>query len=177
MMNRLEFAKGWLLLTAQPWGKWYRSTGQTTTGDEPSPAEIQSEFYYKALATYPADLWFHACQVQATGEHWPSIDMLKQCLRDVAPKIALPTSSTWGPEHSTKDEFGLNLFEVIQTISGIHTMRQLMNVAVHKEQPKQLTALTTRYNEAREFLANQLPTLNDPEMAQILARYPDVVTL
>ena len=175
-MNRLEFAKGWLLLTAQPWGKWYRSTGQTTTG-EPSPAEIQSEFYYKALAQYGSDLWFQACQIQATGEHWPSIDALKQCLRDVSPKIAVPTSSTWGPEYITKDEFGVNLFECIKTISGIHTIRQQMNVAVHQEQPKQLTALTALYNEAREFLANQLPTLTDHEMAQELARYPDVVTL
>jgi hypothetical protein len=175
-MNRVEFAKGWLLLTAQPWGKWYRSTGQTTTG-EPSPAEIQSEFYYKALAQYGADLWFHACQVQATGEHWPSVAILKQCLRDVTPKVAVNPASMWGPEYITKEEFGMNLFECIKTISGIHTLRQKMNVAVHKEQPKQLTALTVLYNEAREYLANQLPTLTDHEMAQVLVHYPDVVTM
>jgi len=174
-MNRLEFAKGWLLLTAQPWGKWYRSTGQTTTG-EPSPAEIQSEFYYKALAIHGADLWFHACQVHATGEHWPSIDALKHCLRDITPKVAAPTA-TWGSEYITKDEFDITLFEVVKTISGIHTLRHQMNVAVHKEQPKQLKELTTRYNESREYLANQLPTLTDHKMAQVLARYPDVVTL
>jgi hypothetical protein len=74
----------------------------------------------------------------------------------------------------TKEEFGVNLFSCIKTISGIHTIRQQMNVAVHKEQPTQLTALTALYNEAREFLATQLPTLTDTEMAQVLARYPDV---
>jgi len=176
-MNRLEFAKGWLLLTAQPWGKWYRSTGQTTTGGEPSPAEIQSEFYYKALAQYGADVWFHACQVQATGEHWPSIDTLKQCLRDVTPKVAATPASTWGAEYITKEEFGMNLFECIKTISGIHTIRQQMNVAVHQEKPTRLKELTTRYHESRAYLANQLPTLTDHEMAQVLGRYPDVVTL
>ena len=175
-MNRLEFAKGWLLLTAQPWGKWYRSTGQTTTG-EPSPAEIQSEFYYKALALHGADQWFRACQIQATGEHWPSIDALKQCLRDITPKVAADPVSTWGPDYITKEEFGVNLFECIKTISGIHTMRKQMNVAVHKEQPTILKDLTTRYHESREYLANQLPALNDREMAQVLAKYPDVVTL
>lgn len=176
-MNRLEFAKGWLLLTAQPWGKWYRSTGQTTTGGEPSPAEIQSEFYYKALATYSVDLWFHACQVQATGEHWPSIDALKHCLRDITPEVAATPASNWGTAYITKDEFGLNLFETVKTISGIHTIRQQMNVAVHKELPKQLAELKTRNQESREYLANQLPTLTNHEMDQVLARYPDVVTL
>lgn len=173
-MTRIEFAKGWLLLTAQPWGKWYRSTGQTTTG-EPSPAEIQSEFYYKALAQHGADLWFQACQIQATGEHWPSLDALKQCLRDVAPKVAAPTSSTWGPEYITKEEFGVNLFEAVKTISGIHTIRQQLNEAVYREKPT--TALAERYQEAKGYLANQLPTLTDGEIAHVLARYPDVVTL
>ncbi len=175
-MNRVEFAKGWLLLTAQPWGKWYRSTGQTATG-EPSPAEIQSEFYYKALAQYGADLWFHACQVQATGGHWPSIDILKQCLRDVTPKVAAHPASTWGREYIEKAEFGVNLFEAIKTISGIYALRQMMNMMVHKERVDQVAILTTRYNESREYLANQLPTLTDREMAQVLARYPDVVTM
>jgi hypothetical protein len=173
-MNRLEFAKGWLLLTAQPWGKWYRSTGQTTIG-EPSPAEIQAEFYYKALAQHDADIWFKACQTQATGEHWPSIDALKQCLRDMAPKIAAPTSSTWGPEHITKDEFGVNLFECIKTISGLHTLRQQLNDAIHREDAKGIQELTARYQEAKGLLANQLPTLTDAEMAPVLERYPWVV--
>lgn len=76
--------------------------------------------------------------------------------------------------HITREEFGVNLFEVVKTISGIHTMRKQMNVAVYKEQPKQLKELTTRYNESREYLANQLPTLTDGEIAQVLERYPDV---
>jgi len=175
-MNRLEFAKGWLLLTAQPWGKWYRSTGQTTTG-EPSPAEIQSEFYYKALAAYPADLWFHACQIQATGEHWPSVEILKHCLRDVTPKITTPPSSTWGPESITKDEFGVNLFETIKTISGLHTIRQQLNQAVHQNDTQAQRQLATRYHEAQEWLVPQLKALTEEEWKQVQARYPDVVTL
>jgi hypothetical protein len=67
--------------------------------------------------------------------------------------------------HITRDEFGVNLFETIKTISGIHTLRQQMNVAVHQERPALLKELTARYNEAREYLANQLPILTDHEMA------------
>jgi hypothetical protein len=176
MMNRVEFAKGWLLLTAQPWGKWYRSTGQTTTR-EPSPAEIQSEFYYKALAQHGADQWFHACQIQATGEHWPSVDALKQCLREITPKVAAPPASTWGREYITQEEFGVTLFECIKTISGLHTIRQQMNDAVQHHRSANVKALTESYRAAQVYLANQLPTLTDQEMAQVLARYPDVVTM
>lgn len=57
---------------------------------------------------------------------------------------------------------------------GIDGGNGRMNVAVYKEQPKQLKELTTRYNESREYLANQLPTLTDGEIAQVLERYPDV---
>ena len=91
--------------------------------------------------------------------------------------MAAAPAATWGTEYITKEEFGVNLFEVVKTISGIHTMRKQMNVAVHKEQPTLLKDLTTRYNESREHLANQLPTLTDHEMAQVLEKYPDVVTL
>jgi hypothetical protein len=79
--------------------------------------------------------------------------------------------------HITREEFGVNLFEVVKTISGIHTMRKQMNVAVHKGRPTLLKDLTTRYHESREYLANQLPTLTDHEMAQVLAKYPDVVQM
>jgi hypothetical protein len=47
----------------------------------------------------------------------------------------------------TKEEFGLNLFECIKTISGLHTLRQQLNVAVHQEDKPaqfQLAAPITR---------------------------------
>lgn len=75
----------------------------------------------------------------------------------------------------TREEFGVNLFETIKTISGIHAMRQQMNAAVHRERADQVAGLTTRYNDARGVLAKQLPTLTDHEMAEVLCRYPWVV--
>lgn len=77
----------------------------------------------------------------------------------------------------TKEVFGLHLFEVIFTISALHTLRKMLNLAVYREEPRAIADLTTRYKEAKMYLANQLPTLNDTEMAQVLARYPDVVTM
>lgn len=174
-MTRLEFAKGWLFLTAQPWGKAYRTTEQTSIGGEPSPADLQSEFYFKQFSAVDPGVWVGACQTQATGEHWPSVETLRHCIRQLTPSIPPPASSAYGPEHITKEEFGLNLFEVVKTISGIHTIRQQLNEAVHQEKPT--TALAERYQEAKGYLANQLPTLTDGEMAQVLERYPDVVTL
>ena len=81
------------------------------------------------------------------------------------------------PDYITREEFGVNLFNVIKTISGIHTLRQQMNVAVHKEQPEKAKMLEQRWLTQRAVLAKQLPLLTNDEMAQILDRYPDVVTL
>lgn len=176
-MTRLEFAKGWLFLTAQPWGKAYRSTGQTTVGGEPSPADLQAEFYYKTFGGIDAAIWIRACQIQATGESWPSVATLRQCLRDLTPEPTPSASETWGTEYITKDEFGVNLLETIHTISALHTLRRMLNLAVHQEDVRGMADLTTRYKEAKMYLANQLPTLNDDEMARVLARHPDVVAM
>lgn len=174
-MTRLDFAKGWLFLTAQPWGKAYRSTGQTSVGGEPSPADLQAEFYYKTFSGIDAALWLQACQVQAAGEQWPSVATLKQCLRDLTPEPTPSSSSTWGSEFITKEEFGITLFEVIKTISGLHTLRRQLNRAVHEQDGPAMTDRTARYKEAQGYLANQLPTLTDHEMAQVLEKYPGVV--
>lgn len=174
-MTRLEFAKGWLFLTAQPWGKAYRSTGQTSVGGEPSPADLQAEFYYKTFGGIDAAFWVHACQVQATGEQWPSVATLRHCLRDLTPSDTTVHSPTRGPQYLTLDEFGVNLFETIKTISSLHTLRHQLNHAVHRNQPT--SDLTARYKEQQGYLANQLPALTDDDMGQILARYPDVVQM
>lgn len=81
-----------------------------------------------------------------------------------------------GP-HVSKDEFGVHLYEVVSTISAIHTLRQMLNNAVHTGKTRAVAELTEQYKEAKSYLANQLPTLTDHEMAQVLERYPDVVTL
>ena len=77
----------------------------------------------------------------------------------------------------TKEEFGVNLFECIKTISGLHTLRQQLNVAVHQEDAKAQKQLAARYHEAQEWLVPQLKSLTNDEMDQVLAKYPDVVTL
>jgi hypothetical protein len=143
---------------------------------EPSPAEIQSEFYYLHFSSVPSHLWFAACQLQATGDHWPSVDALKQTIRELTP-APLAKPNVWGPEFITKDEFGQNLLETIKTISGIHTLLKQHAAAVHDEKPSRRKDVEARVQEVKGFLANQLPTLTDDEMAQILERYPDVVTL
>jgi hypothetical protein len=77
----------------------------------------------------------------------------------------------------TKDEFGINLFECIKTISGLHTLRQQLNVAVHQEDTQAQMALSARYHEAQGYLVPQLKALTEDEWKQVQARYPDVVTL
>jgi hypothetical protein len=77
----------------------------------------------------------------------------------------------------TKDEFGANLFECIKTISGLHTLRQQLNVAVHHEDKRAQVQLAARYHEAQEWLVPQLKALTEDEWKQVQARYPDVVTL
>lgn len=77
----------------------------------------------------------------------------------------------------SRDDFGVNLFAVLFTISTLHTLRRQLNVAVHTNQARAIRELTARYHEAQGYLANQLPTLTDHEMAQVLERYPDVVTM
>lgn len=77
----------------------------------------------------------------------------------------------------TREEFGVHLFDAIRLISGIHTMQQQMNGAVHYGKPETLPALKARAQELKGQLATQLPLLTEDEMGPILARYPDVVTL
>lgn len=79
-MTKAQFIRGYLLLTSQPWGKSYRSLAAYTDG-EPSPAEIQLEFYYASLCAYHHDSWVTTCEIHAKGEHWPSLDALKLTLK------------------------------------------------------------------------------------------------
>ena len=77
----------------------------------------------------------------------------------------------------TKEEFGVTLYACIKLISALHTIRQQLNFAVHKHQPKRQAELITRYQHVRQELAGLLPTLNEDEMRQVLAKYPDVASI
>lgn len=170
-MTRPEFLRGWMILTTQPWGKAYRSTFQIGTG-EPSPADIQAEFYYTTFAAYPPDAWVQACEQLATGEHWPSVDALKLNLKHATrSRPALPAPA---PTYITKEEFGLNLYETIKTISGIKAIDQHRANAIHKGEGHKVQELMTRRKALQASLVKQLPALTDSEMDQLLARYPFV---
>lgn len=78
-MTLKEFTQGWMLLTAQPWGKAYRMESSSHTG-EPCPGEIQAEFYFQSVKAYPGRSWFRACQEYASGERWPSLGQLKETM-------------------------------------------------------------------------------------------------
>lgn len=94
-MTLREFLPGWMLLTAQPWGTPYRK--DTRHGTEPSPGDIQAEFYYQALKTIEGAHWMVVCQTLATSEKWPSIDTIKTSLRHCHP----PSLTLSAPEIET----------------------------------------------------------------------------
>lgn len=84
-MTREEFVKGWVFLTAQPWGKRYAGTDGT--------AMVQSELYYKKFSNLNSWVWLGCCEMLAAGEHWPSIDELRLTIRNNTPqetRISLP---------------------------------------------------------------------------------------
>ena len=72
----------------------------------------------------------------------------------------------------TKEEFGLNLYETIKTIGGILGIDQQRAVAIHRDARATAQALFVRRRAVQVTLAQQLPALNDGEMAQVLGKYP-----
>jgi hypothetical protein len=80
------------------------------------------------------------------------------------------------PDGITKEEFGLNLYEVIKTIGGIMGLEQQRAAAIHYGKGYEIQNLLTRRSQLQKTLAGQLPTLTDQEMSQVLPRYPWVVT-
>ena len=68
-MTREEFAKGWLLLIVQPWGRRYAEDTDT--------ARTQSEFYYHQVKDIAALDWWRVCEVIASGSLWPSVDEIR----------------------------------------------------------------------------------------------------
>ena len=176
MLTRPEFLKGWLFLTAQPWGKAYRS-GATMPSGEPDPASLQSEFYYRAVTQTVPSVWYAACQSAAQGEHWPSVDSLRQSIRNLTPVPVAPALTHQDHSYITKEQFGLTLYEILATISGIRGLEEQIAGAIHREQGYKLQDLKARRLTLKATLAAQLPTLPESDMADVLARYPYVVSL
>ena len=166
-MTREQFVLGYMLLTTQPWGKAYRA-GQQTLGEEPSAADIQVEFYYQALGNYDAVAWQKACQIHATGDHWPSIDALKLTLKQqIVKPVALPAPSHW----IDKDEFGVDLFEAIKCQAGMRQAEKTAEIYRKKGLPRQ----EQEYRERAQALAAQLKeifakgTIDGPDLKRLLA--------
>lgn len=158
-MTRQDFLRGWLLLTAQPWGRTYRSDNTNPLNSEPSPAKIQAELYYKALAYAYVPAWLEVAELLASGEKWPSITECKEALRHAKSQPSVPIIETHGPSWITKEEFGINLFETIKTISSLRHA---------KDHDK---------DELRTYLTHQFDALSEGEQQEILGRYPDVLHL
>jgi hypothetical protein len=74
-MTKAEFSVGWMMLTAQPWGRWYR-------GDTAESA-IQLELYYKHVSRANPKSWRSVCEQYAQGEKWPSLNDLKASLSNI----------------------------------------------------------------------------------------------
>ena len=159
MMNRPEFLRGWLLLTAQPWGRTYRSDNTNPLNSEPSPAKIQAELYYKALAYAYVPAWLEVAELLAAGKKWPSITECKEAIRHANAKPNIPVIEIHETGWITKEEFGVKLFEAIYTISSLRH------------------ASETHKIDLREHLAHQFDELTAEEQRAILGRYPDVVNL
>ncbi len=89
-MTKPEFLRGYLVLTTQPWGRTYRTMSMPLDG-EPSPAEIQIEFYFQQLQHSEAGAWSVTCEKFAVSDHWPSVEELKLSLKHYRPiRVALP---------------------------------------------------------------------------------------
>ena len=95
--------------------------------------------------------------------------MLSMATRPI-PKLLAPDKAIG----ITKEEFGLNLYEAIKTIGGILAVDQHRANAIHRGEGYQVQALMVRRKALQVTLAQQLPTLNDSEMGQVLAKYPFV---
>ena len=73
-------------------------------------------------------------------------------------------------EGITKEEFGLNLYNTINTIGGLMAIDEHRAVAIHRGEDQ--ASLLGRRKALQVTLASQLPTLTDGEMAQVLNKYP-----
>jgi hypothetical protein len=83
-MTKDEFKVGWDLLTAQPWGKRYATVNDKASA---ATAATQLQFYFRKLGQFPFMLWYTECELYAAGDHWPSVDEIKQASNNALPKL------------------------------------------------------------------------------------------
>jgi hypothetical protein len=172
-MTRPEFIRGWLLLTAQPWGKRYQ--GDYGTSPEPGPAAIQAELYFKALNFAYAPAWIEVCELFAGGDHWPSISQMKEALRHA--KAQRPAVAQQEPDgiYLTKEQFGLDLYEAIACVGRLLAIQDHLNVAVHRQEDT--GTLVKQRDEVKKRLIALMPNLDPADSGEIARRYPFVAHL
>jgi len=83
-MTKEEFMVGWDLLTTQPWGQRYAKVNDKASA---ITAATQLQFYFNKLNQFSSELWTAECELYAAGDHWPSVDELKQSCYNVFPKL------------------------------------------------------------------------------------------
>jgi len=142
---------------------------------EPVPADVQSEFYYRAFTqtTYP--IWMQACQQAAQGEYWPSIDALRNTIKLLSPQPAKITCDQSG--HIDVDEFGRGLYETIFMVGEVLGLQDQINTAVLKDRPAAIQDFTARQAAKRTELTQKMLTLGEQEIDALVERYPVLVTL
>jgi hypothetical protein len=80
-MKRDEFLKGWSLLVMQPWG--YRYNKVDTNGRPVGDGLMQLNLYFESLKWADAQAWLKVTVLFARGEKWPSVNELRDGLRNV----------------------------------------------------------------------------------------------
>ena len=193
-MDRSDFLRGYLLLTTQPWGRPYREDGQSQ--QEPSPAKIQAELYFKAVESSLADAWTQSCARFAAGEHWPSLDALRMSLRhyrSTSPTVPAPAPhSTVAHDHQAADramrrmdglgeehEYGIgkHVFLCSKLFAGREQVqreyRRLctdLNVEV-EEKTRRLQQLNAKALSITEEIKPYLEQIAPADMRTLLTRY------
>jgi hypothetical protein len=76
----------------------------------------------------------------------------------------------------TKEEFGLDLFEAIKTIGGMLAIQQQYAGAVHRTDKAVMETLLSKRGELKTALDEQMGKLSDADAAEIVRRYPWVLT-
>lgn len=80
-MTKQEFMQGWKLLVLQPFGLRFNQLGKD--GKPTADALAQLDFYYESLKWADAQAWLKVAVLFARGEKWPSVNELRDGLRNV----------------------------------------------------------------------------------------------
>lgn len=102
-MDYEQFYRGWLALIAQPWGHRYQDRSGLTD-EQRATIRIQQELYFKRLSYCNPYLWEAVCEGFSSGDHWPSIDELKQAIRANQPEEKKPDALMTPPDWSHAPE-------------------------------------------------------------------------